>query len=99
MLPGKVLESLDSEGLHLVQRRVAQPVPDGLHGSTIQFGEVNVEDRSDHVELYSEGPIAHQKVKGRFVKQAGPLPEIPECGQRSRSESVVQRSEEHTSEL
>ena len=54
-----------------------------LHSSAVQLCEVNIEERGFDVELYSEGPVAQQEVKGQLMDKIGAEVEIPERRQRS----------------
>ena len=79
VLPGEVLELLHAERFHLIKLLVADTPAHRLHGSAVQFREEHIEQRSLHVELDSERPVAQQEVKGEDIDDVRAKVQTPKC--------------------
>ena len=78
VLPGKVFEFLYPEGFHLIQMLVATPHLTGLTVPRLQLREVDVEQRSDDVKVFSHRQEAEKSEEGQFMDEIGAEVKIAE---------------------
>src|SRR5579864_334694 len=77
VLPGKVLECLHAERLHLIELFLRNTPADWLHCSAIQFCKINTEQRRLDVELDPEWPVTEKEIKRQRMQNAAGEVDIP----------------------
>ena len=70
---------------------IADAPPDGLDGSPIQLCEVNVEQRRDHVKVFSHRQKAQESKERYFVREIRSQVKILEPFQRRGKQGILER--------
>ena len=67
MFPGKILQLLYTERFQIIQLFVTDTVLNRFYVAPVDAHEKNVENRSDHMEVLSQGQKAEEIEKGDIV--------------------------------